>query len=97
MTHLPRSYQFKADVRFRSVDGEGVVLRQEAGEVLVVNALGAEVLEALCAGGDLAEITDRLLADYDVDRETLTADVASYLQDLESRGVVMAAGANGGD
>lgn len=35
------------DVRFRKVGGQGILVRQEAGEVLAVNGVAAEVLELL--------------------------------------------------
>lgn len=40
-------YRLAPDVRFRVVSGEGVVVRQDAGEVLVVNGVAARVLELL--------------------------------------------------
>jgi hypothetical protein len=40
-------YRLAPDVRFRVVGDEGVVVRQDAGEVLVVNGVAARVLELL--------------------------------------------------
>lgn len=40
-------YRLASDVRFRVVGGEGVVVLQEAAEVLVVNGVAARVLELL--------------------------------------------------
>ena len=47
MTTLATVYRRAADVRYRVLDDEAVVIRQRAGEVLGLNALGARLLDAL--------------------------------------------------
>jgi len=49
-----------SDARYRNIGGEGIVVRQTAGEVLVLNGVGARVLDLLGSGavvGDPREPT----------------------------------------
>lgn len=77
-----------ADVRYQQVLDEGIVLRQKAGEVLVLNEVGARVLTLLDKGLAVPEILERLAAEFDADAECLAADVAAFLVELRSAGVI---------
>ena len=57
--------QVAADVRFRPVFDEGVVIRQRAAEVLVLNEVGTRILELLSDELTLTEITERLATEFD--------------------------------
>jgi hypothetical protein len=78
----------RRDVRFRVVGDEAVIVRQEEAEVLAVNEVGASVLELLDSRRSVGEILEALLERYDVDRESLTSDVARFLSELRDAGVV---------
>ncbi len=75
------------DVRFRVVGGEGVVVRQTSGEALVVDEVGARILELLDERPTAAEIVGRLEAEYDVEPERLAADVERFLEELLEAGI----------
>ncbi|MFZ1574590.1 MAG: PqqD family protein [Chromatiaceae bacterium] len=75
-------YQLRPDIRLRNVGEEGVVLRQAAGEVLVLNGTGIRVLEAVNAVRPVSDIIQALAAEYEVGPLQLTHDVKEYLQEL---------------
>ncbi len=77
-----------ADARYRNIGGEGVVVRQAAGEVLVLNEIGVRVLELLEATMPVSGLLDALDAEYEIDRPTLEQDVLAYLQELVDAGVI---------
>jgi hypothetical protein len=77
-----------ADTRYRNIGDEGVVVRQTAGEVLVLNEIGVRVLELLEATMPVSRLLDALGAEYAVDRATLERDVLAYLQELVDAGVI---------
>jgi hypothetical protein len=86
-----------ADARYRNIGGEGIVVRQAAGEVLVLNGVGARVLDLLESGSTVASLLDALGAEYDIDQAILRRDVLAYLQELLDAGVIeSAAGAGRG-
>lgn len=77
-----------ADTRYRTIGDEGVVVRQTAGEVLVLNEIGVRVLELLEGTMPVSGLLNALDAEYEIDRPTLERDVLAYLQELVDAGVI---------
>lgn len=77
-----------SDARYRNVGGEGIVVRQAAGEVLVLNGVGARVLDLLDSESPVGGLVDALAAEYDIDRATLERDVLAYLRELLDAGII---------
>jgi hypothetical protein len=77
-----------ADVRFRIVADEAVVVRQEDAEVLAVNEVGASILELLDSRRSVRAVMDVLLEQYDVDPGQLETDVERFLRELRDAGVI---------
>jgi len=75
-------FRTRADARYRSVGGEGIVVRQTAGEVLVLNEVGVRVLDLLASGKRVGQVVDTLAGEYDVDSATLERDVPVYIREL---------------
>jgi len=86
----PGNLRPRSDVRFRRVAGEGVVLLQDANEVLALNQVGARILEHIGDGLTVAEIVERLLEEFDVDRSELEADTTEFVRELLESGVIEA-------
>jgi DNA-binding transcriptional ArsR family regulator len=78
----------RAEVRFRVVGEEGVVIRQDAAEVLAVNEVGASILSLLDAERTLADVLEALSLEYATDGESLRRDVEAFLVELREAGVV---------
>lgn len=85
----------KADVRFRVVGEEGVVVRQQSAEVIAVNAVGASLLSLLDGARSVADVVESLFSEYDVERESLRRDVERFLEELGEAGVVEPVGEAG--
>ena len=81
-------YKPRSDVRFRVVGDEAVIVRQEDAEVIALNEVGASVLALLDSRRSVRDVLDALLEQYDVDRESLSRDVARFLRELRDAGVV---------
>jgi hypothetical protein len=82
-TLLPTmSFRRRADARHRNIGGEGVVVKQKAGEVLVVSEVGARVLDLVESGTDVRGMLQVLAAEYDVAPDALERDVTAYLRQL---------------
>lgn len=95
-------YRLAPDVRFRVVSGEGVVVRQDAGEVLVVNGVAARVLELLDPrrakgsgpqpgdrGRSFAELLERLGQEFEATEEEIARDLREFLDEVLAGGVVV--------
>ena len=77
-----------SDVRFRMVDSEAVVVRQEEAEFLVLNAVGSEILRLADDGLSVGELLDQLANRYQAEREILEQDLFDFLRELVSSGVI---------
>lgn len=71
------------DVRFRVIDGEAVVVRQRAAEVLVVSAVGARMLELADGVTPVRGWLEVLAAEFEVELERLERDVLEFAAELE--------------
>jgi len=84
------------DATFRAADhvvaklvGDELVLLDYEEEVYYgLDPIGARIWELLNSGRTLGEIIDTLLAEYDVTRDALAADVERVVGDLETNGLL---------
>jgi hypothetical protein len=78
----------RSDVRYRQIDGEAVVLRQDAGETLVINEAGSLILDFLAKGRSAAETANALAEAFEVSAEEALADVEAFAAELEAAGIL---------
>jgi hypothetical protein len=86
--HLESVLRRSADVRFRVLDEEGVVVRQEAAEVLVLNEVATRLLALADGAAPLASWVDVLLGEYEVERPALERDVFAFAAQLLAEGLL---------
>ena len=82
----------RSDVRFRIVDGEAVVVVQEAAEVLVLNETASRLLELADGSTPLAAIAETLAAEFEVAPAVLAEDLVAGARDLAAAGLLEIAG-----
>jgi coenzyme PQQ synthesis protein D (PqqD) len=80
----------RSDVRYRRIEGEAVVLRQSAAEVLVLNEIGASVLDLADGDRCVREWIQALAEEFDVDPATLARDVLEFAGELQEAGLLEA-------
>jgi hypothetical protein len=78
----------RSDVRYRRIEGEAVVLRQSAAEVLVLNEVGASVLDLADGERSVGDWIAALAAEYEGDPETLAGDVLAFAGELAAVGLL---------
>lgn len=81
-------YRIKKAVRYRIVDREAVVVRQDSGEVMVLNEVGARVLALLAEGLSPDRIARRIPEEFEVSPEEAGRDVIQYVDELLEAGVI---------
>ena len=69
----------------RTAGHETVLLDLDSEEFFGLDGVGARVFELFGQPRRLDAVVDTLLGEYDVDRETLTADVTDLVTDLVER------------
>ena len=87
----------RADVRFRRVGSEAVVLVQDEARVLGVYDVGGRVLELADGSRTVDALLEALGGEFAVDRATLEADVLPFLERLLAAGAIVlsSAGSDG--
>jgi coenzyme PQQ synthesis protein D (PqqD) len=80
--------QRRSDVRYRRIEGEAVVLRQSTAEVLVLNEVGAAVLDLADGERSVGDWIGALAAEYEGDPETLTRDVLAFAAEAAEAGLL---------
>lgn len=86
--HLRSVLKRCQDVRFRKVEDEAVVLRQNAAEVMVLNEVGARILDLADGVAPIEEWVDALFDEFEVDRATLEQDVLEFAAEMADAGVL---------
>lgn len=84
------SYRRKRDVRFRIIDREAVVLRQDAGETLVLNEVGARMLQLIDDGAALNDVARSIAAEYDIEAAEAEHDTRQFAGQLVAAGILEA-------
>ena len=72
----------------RSVDDELVILDVPSGRFFGLNDVGSVIWDRLERDATHEQLVDTVVAVYDVDRETASADVASLVDQLTDAGLV---------
>lgn len=73
-----------------SIDGTTVLLTPRL-DYVELDEVGSSIWRAIVTYGDLEQIVESMLTEYEVSRETLLADVRSYVDELAGLGAVVMA------
>ena len=69
-------------VMFTQVDDEYVLLHLDKGEYFSLNPMGVILFDLLKEGLKLAEVENKILATFDIDQATLSADLEELVTSL---------------
>ena len=76
------------EVLFQEVSGEMVLLDLSSESYFGLDAVGARIWGLLESGSTVGEVLDTLMGEYEVERETLEADVGELLGRLLEAGLI---------
>ena len=88
MTFLNQIPKPVSGVTGQVVDGEAVLVLPDKGEVKVLNEVGARIWELSDGARTIAEISEQIAQEFDVDIQKAQNDAVIFLQQLEQKGVV---------
>ena len=75
-------------VEFTSVNGEVVLLERRSGVYFGLDGIGSLVWQGLVKQSSFEEILISIEQQYEVDRQTLSADVARLLETMKAKGLI---------
>ena len=73
--------------RFRRFDDEGVIVNQKNAEALVVNEVGARLLEVADGRRTIADCAELLVTEFDAERDVIERDLLTFANALVDAGV----------
>jgi hypothetical protein len=76
--------------RFRRFDDEGVVVNQSTAEAIVVNEVGARLLQLADGTRTLEECVRTIGTEFDAEAEAIAADILRFANELVDAGVAEA-------
>ncbi len=77
-------------VAARIIDGEAVIVLPESSQVNVLNEVGSCIWKLIDGTRSVGEITEAIVAEYDVTAEQAERDVNEFIQELvESKMLVL--------
>ena len=77
------SISLSAQVRYRSVGDEGVLVHLENGRVVVVNQVGLHIVDCLKEPVTHGDLVESIAAEFDVSSEQAAADLDVFLAELD--------------
>jgi hypothetical protein len=87
---MPSTYvRPSADVIFRELEAESVLLDLASGHYFGLNAVGTRVWLLLENGATVDGVVDAIAAEFDAERAEIARDVAELLTELAARGLVI--------
>ncbi len=76
------------EVLFQEVSGEMVLLDLASENYFGLDEVGARIWRLLESGSSVGETMDKLMDEYEVERETLEADLGELLKRLVEAGLI---------
>ena len=77
------------DVMFNALDGKGVLMNLKKGNFYNLNETGVTIWELSSKEIKVSEIIDKIVAEYAVDREQITADVCQFINDMKENELIV--------
>ena len=87
-TPLESRLSVRPGVAVAGLGNEAVLLDSESGEYFAINEVAHRILELSGEGESLAQVVSGLMAEFEVERSRLEADVTSFVEELQQRGLV---------
>ena len=87
MTGEPKLH-VSADVVYREIDGEAVLLDLGSGRYFGLNAVGTRAWAVLAGGGSVDDAIAAIAAEFDAPDAEIAGDVRALVSDLVARGLL---------
>ncbi len=75
-------------VTWQEIDGELVILDMQTSAYLTTNVAGAVLAKLLVQDREQQELSDALIAEFGIDRDTADRDAATFVDQLREKGLL---------
>lgn len=87
---LETCYEIAEDVLVRHIDGESVVLDLKSQHYFGLDPVGTRVWQLLMEHRRPARVVEKMLDEFEVERETAARHVAEFVEELAGAGLIAA-------
>ena len=87
-TFRGRRIKLSPDVLFQLLRDESVLLDLNNEQYIGLDPVATRIWQLLTENGDVEDVVKKMLQEYDVDEARLYKDLASFIADLSSQGLV---------
>ncbi len=77
-------------IKWKEIEGKGILLNPEEAEIIRLDEVGVEIWKAIGIKRKISEIIDHIVATFQVSRKRATKDVLAFLKKLQSFGAIKA-------
>ena len=88
LTSFTQCVSISSSVMFRELEGESVILGLDSESYFGLDEVGTRMWRVVTEADSIQAAFDVLLGEYDVDSDTLRADLAELLETLLARGLI---------
>jgi hypothetical protein len=89
----PELFAPSPDVHYELLEGEAVLLDMRSGRYFGLDVVGTRIWQLVHEGSDFPAVVAALEADFDAPYDVLERDTATFLRQLQERGLVLGQGA----
>jgi hypothetical protein len=86
---VPGPVEIPETVVYEILDGEAIVLDSSSGTCFRLNPTATRAWELLVQHGDLGEVRRAMLADFEVEVDTLDGDLDKLVVELEAKALIV--------
>ena len=88
MSPSKRLVRVTADTLYRDLQGEGILLQLETGQYFGLDAVAHRMWQLMVELGDLDQVQEALVAEYNVAPQTLASDLDHFTAQLVEKKLV---------
>ena len=88
MISLDSIVSYRQDIDTTDIDGDKVMMDLEKGQYFALNSVGIRIWEEIQSPVKISDVVNKLLSEYDVDRETCEKSVIEIIEGLNSAGLL---------
>ena len=85
---LEQSVRIPADVLFRELQGEAVILNLASSTYFGLDAVGTRIWQLCEAHGSLKTVLDAMQCEFDAPDEMLQSDLLTFVDELVDKGLL---------
>lgn len=88
MLTLDSTIQRNPHTAFRSLEAEGLIMDPETSSLHSINEVGCVIWEFISEPRKVGDVVEKVLQEFECDRETATQDTLDFVQTLTEQGLL---------